>query len=190
MTDEPLTSLGMLSQIRRYSAAGWVKFVQIYTPLVYGWARRAGLQEADSADVAQNVLHSVYRSVDNFERRKSGSFRAWLWTITRNEINGWYRAQKQDAGTGGSTNMLREVPDWVDSLAVPDDENAKTQLIREAIAVIRPDFKQHTWQAFWRRVINGEPATEIAADLGMTPTAVRQARFRVLARLRQYVELD
>lgn len=188
---EPLTSHGMLSQIRRFSSTGWARFVKIYAPLVYSWVRRAGLQEADGADVTQNVLHRVFKSVDQFERRASGSFRGWLWTITRNEINGWYRAQKrQAAGRGGSNNYLKELPAWADAEAVPGEDDAKTNLIRAAVAVIKGDFQEQTWQAFWRRVVDGEAATDIAADLGMSPTAVRQARFRVLARLRDYVELD
>ncbi len=188
---EPQTSHNMLSQLRRFDAAGWARFVSIYTPLVYRWGRRAGLQEADASDVAQNVLQSVFRSVSRFERRSTGSFRAWLWTITRNEINGWFRRQKKDAvAYGGSNTFINRLPDWVDSDEVPDEESAQGELIRRAINVIRQDFKEHTWQAFWRRVVGGQPVNDIATDLGMTAVAVRQARFRVLARLRDYVEMD
>lgn len=188
---EPLTSHGMLSQLRRFDAAGWNRFTSIYAPIVYGWIRKAGLQEADSSDVTQNVLQKVFRAVGGFERRADGSFRAWLWTITRNEINGWFRVQRKNAqGAGGSTIVMNQLPDWVDSDDVPSEENAKAELIRRAIAVIRNDFKEHTWQAFWRRVVKGQPVAEIAEDLNMSLVAVRQARFRILARLRDYVELD
>ena len=42
-----------------------------------------------------------------------------------------------------------------------------------------------TWQAFWRSTVDGESATEIANDLGMTAGAVRQAKLRVMVRLRE-----
>jgi RNA polymerase sigma-70 factor (ECF subfamily) len=50
------------------------------------------------------------------------------------------------------------------------------------------DFDQKTWQAFRRMAVDGHLSAEIAADLGMTKDAVRQAKCRVLRRLRD--ELD
>jgi RNA polymerase sigma-70 factor (ECF subfamily) len=34
----------------------WSEFVRLYTPLVFAHCRRHGLQEADAADVAQEVM--------------------------------------------------------------------------------------------------------------------------------------
>jgi RNA polymerase sigma-70 factor (ECF subfamily) len=51
--------------------------------------------------------------------------------------------------------------------------------------LIRADFEEHTWQAFWAVAVDGRPGTDVAAELGMTPGAVYVAKSRVLRRLRE-----
>ncbi|MFK7820631.1 MAG: sigma-70 family RNA polymerase sigma factor [Planctomycetaceae bacterium] len=189
--EEPDTSHGLLSRVRRDSADGWSRFVQIYSPLVLYWAKRAGLQDTDAHDVTQNVFRSVMRAVNRYERRTESTFRAWLWTISRNEIRGWYRSQqKEPLATGGSENRFDQVPAWIESDEIPDEPNVRAELIQRAAQAIQGDFQQHTWQCFWRAVVNDESPADIASDLGISGNAARQAKFRVIARLRDYVELD
>ncbi len=66
--------------------------------------------------------------------------------------------------------------------------DVETSLLHRALEIIRPDFEDRTWQAFWRATVEGHTAADIAQDFGMTPRAVRQAKYRVLQRLR--TELD
>ncbi len=63
----------------------------------------------------------------------------------------------------------------------------RREILRRAAEIIRNDFEPHTWQAFWRSVVEEQAPHDIASDLNMTPNAVRQARFRVLARLRETI---
>ena len=49
---------------------------------------------------------------------------------------------------------------------------------------LKADFSDRVWQAFWRTAIDGVSAREVADELKMTPHAVRQAKARVLRRLR------
>jgi RNA polymerase sigma-70 factor (ECF subfamily) len=63
-----------------------------------------------------------------------------------------------------------------------------TWLEQRALDTIRAEFEDRTWAAFWQATVDGLTAAEIAADLGMSKEAVRQAKYRVLRRLR--VELD
>ena len=66
--------------------------------------------------------------------------------------------------------------------------NPTSVLMQRAIALVRPELQEATWQAFWRTVVEGEPTADVARELGMTPQAVRQARYRVLKRLRDELE--
>jgi RNA polymerase sigma-70 factor (ECF subfamily) len=50
---------------------------------------------------------------------------------------------------------------------------------------VRGDFEEQTWQAFWLTVVEGRSATVLAPELGMTAAAVRQAKARVLRRLKE-----
>ncbi|RMF56503.1 MAG: sigma-70 family RNA polymerase sigma factor, partial [Calditrichaeota bacterium] len=88
------TSTSLIVGIKSGQQDAWWRCTAIYTPLVYGWARQAGLQADDAADIVQEVFRSVAAHIDRFYRDKeSGSFRGWLWTITRNKIHDHFHHQ-------------------------------------------------------------------------------------------------
>ena len=58
-------------------------------------------------------------------------------------------------------------------------------LLHRAMEMVKAEFEHRTWNAFWRSAVENEPTTEIAAHLGITANAVRQAKSRVLRRLRE-----
>lgn len=159
---------------------------RLYTPLVYRWARQCGLQASDAADVAQDVFAAVARNIDRFRHdHPDASFRGWLWTITRNQIRLHFRrAQQRPEARGGSTAnlLLAELPDD-DGPSEPAGFNAEASLVHRVLQLVRLDFQPQTWQAFWRMVVDGATAADVGAELGMTPAAVRQAKYRVLCRL-------
>ncbi len=51
--------------------------------------------------------------------------------------------------------------------------------------MIRGEFEERTWQAFYRVTVEGQAAKHVAENLGVTPSAVRLAKSRVLRRLRE-----
>ena len=48
-------------------ASAWNRFVQLYAPFIHNYGRRKGLQDADAADLVQDVLQAVARSMDQFD---------------------------------------------------------------------------------------------------------------------------
>src|SRR5262245_51158989 len=63
-------------------SASWQTFVDLYGPVLYRYARRRGLQDADATDVAQEVLAEVARCIRAFEYQpERGRFRDWLGTV-------------------------------------------------------------------------------------------------------------
>lgn len=180
----------LLERIRDGDDAAWTTLSERYVPLVYHWCREAGLQEADAADIVQNVFRIVARRLNTFRSEHGGaSFTAWLWSIARNELRGHYRqAARRPEAAGGSaaTLQIQQAPDWIDDETI--NAPALHLLLRQAMRLVQSDFEPQTWQAFWRTAVGGEPATEVAAALHMSPTAVRQAKYRVLCRLRQEME--
>jgi RNA polymerase sigma-70 factor (ECF subfamily) len=58
-------------------------------------------------------------------------------------------------------------------------------VFRRAPAAIREEFAPRQWQVFWRTSIDNQTAPAVADELGMTAGAVRQAKARVLRRLRE-----
>src|SRR5579872_2380249 len=88
------TSSSLLARARSQAPGAWERLADLYCPLVYGWARRAGLRAEDAADVVQDVFRAVLAHLSSFRRERSGdTFRGWLWTITRNKVRDLQRRQ-------------------------------------------------------------------------------------------------
>jgi len=175
-------------QVRDRQPDAWVRFTRIYGPLVYEWSRKAGLQDSDAADLMQEVLCSVNAGIDGFRGEQSGgSLRGWLWVITRNQLNRYFQRRKRTPdAVGGSTaqQQLNQQPDFLESDKEPSNEHSLSRLTHRALSEIQNEFEDKTWQAFWRLSVAQLPAKDIAKDLEITPGAVRQAKYRVLCRLR------
>lgn len=183
------SSSALITGVRHRQPEAWARLARLYAPAVYSWARQAGLQESDAADVVQQVFHAALMSIDTFDRRQ-GALRTWLWGITRNKLRHHFREWSARPAAAGGTDMqaaIEQIPD------VPFEESsgridASSTLMQRAIALVRPDLQEDTWHAFWQLVVEGEPTADVARQLGMTSQAVRQARYRVLKRLRDELE--
>ena len=183
------TSSSLIQRVRAHDADAWERLVVIYGPLVYRWSRQAGLQENDAADIAQEVFRAVALNIENFRHSdQSHTFRGWLWTIARNKIRDHGRQQGNQAGAIGGTDFQRrldEVPATPEAVELSTPDNDDAVVLHRALDLIRDEFEEHTWQAFWRTTVDRQSSTDIAVELNMTPGAVRQAKFRVLQRLRR-----
>lgn len=181
------TPVSLLERLRRPDdASAWERFVSLYAPLVYAWGRRVGLQEADAADLVQDVLFAVAQAMPSFEYDRHRSFRRWLRTVT---LNKWRDRRKRRATQPlpGGSEGLEEVPAPAEADAFWEAEY-RQHLTERALQIMKADFRPATWKACWEHVVRGRPVAEVAAELGLTPGAVCAARFRVLERLRQELE--
>lgn len=186
------TSLTLLERLRAMDRQGWRELVILYGPLVAAWCRRSGLGEEDAADVVQEVFAAVAGKIGGFRRDKPGdTFRGWLRVIARNEILMHRRrlATRPPAGIGGSTAQLRlqEFPEpWADEAQV-DSSGEQSQFFHRGLELIRSEFEPATWQAFWQVTVEDRPSETVAQQLGMSRGAVRQAKYKVLKRLRAFL---
>lgn len=181
------TRPSLLAKLRSDDASAWSDLVDLYGPLVGYWCRRGGLDPSSTADCVQEVFASVATSIGGFvPHRGEGSFRAWLWTITRNKIIDAGRGNPIQA-RGGSTAafQISQIPTAASDDDEPTGPVQMDALVRRAMAQVRVDFNTRTWTMFERCVIDGVPTATVADQMDATPAAVRQARSRVLRRLRQ-----
>ena len=189
------TASASSSLIRRVKASdpdAWERLFQLYTPMVYGWARRGGLRDSDASDISQEVFRAVVRSIDDFQREQgSSSFRSWLWAITRNQIRLYYRQRADEPEAVGGTDadvLLQQHASFLEEETDPSGLTGRKLLVQRALRLIRNDFSERNWQAFWRLAVEGHSAADIADQLDMSAAAVRQAKYRVLCRLREELE--
>jgi RNA polymerase sigma-70 factor (ECF subfamily) len=180
----------LLARVQADDPAAWERLVHLYAPLVFHWCRQRGLQDQDAADVFQEVFQAVVAHVGSFRKEREGdTFRGWLRRITQHKICDHFRGLgRAGRGVGGNhaqalLAQLPGPPPEADDL--PPDEAGEGGLLARGLDLIREEFEPRTWQAFWRTAIEDQAAGDVAADLGMSPGAVRVAKSRVLRRLRE-----
>lgn len=192
---ESNTHSTLLLRVRDLSdQAAWSQFLEQYGPKIYGWCRRQRLQEADAADVTQEVLGKLVTVMQKFEYHPGrGSFRAWLKTVTRNAIHDvaqkWDRAVRATGSTLSQEKLVElQAPEAMADLQAALEDEARQEILREAEARVRLRVRPHTWEAYQATAVQLRPSTEVATTLGIPVSEVYVARSRVLKMLRQEVE--
>jgi RNA polymerase sigma-70 factor (ECF subfamily) len=191
MADIPLTRASLLLRLRDAQDQGaWGEFVDLYAPLVYGYARKQGLQDADAADLTQEVLRSVAGAVGRLEYDpRKGAFRNWLFTVVRRKLSNWRASQANKpraSGDSATLDLLEQCP-APNGLEAQWEAEWERRLTAWACEQVRRDTTELTWQAFWRTAVDGRPGKQVAEELGLSVAAVYHARSRVLARLKELV---
>jgi RNA polymerase sigma factor (sigma-70 family) len=190
--DSRSTHASLLIRLRNLHDAGaWQLFVSTYAPLIYRYCRRQGLQEADTSDVTQEVLSQVTRSIATFDYQpERGRFRDWLGAVVRSKL-ARHHQKRARLRTETSEHEVLETLD--ETLAAETDsewvDDFNAHLLQVAFERIKADFEPTNWRAFEMVWIENKPAAEIASTLGMTPSALYVAKWRVLKRLREEILL-
>jgi RNA polymerase sigma-70 factor (ECF subfamily) len=186
--DPGSTASSLVAGVKALDPLAWRRLTTLYGPLVYGWARRAGLRGEDAADITQEVFRAVAARAPQLRHDRPGdTFRGWLWTVTRNKIRDFHRGRAGDPSAVGGTdaqNLLLLVAEHDDSSSSSPPPGSQG-VLRRAIEMVRAEFEDRSWQAFWAVTVDGRPAADVASDLGITPNAVYVARSRILRRLRE-----
>jgi RNA polymerase sigma-70 factor (ECF subfamily) len=179
--DTPASLLERLRQPDQEEA--WARFVELYTPLLYAWARRSGCRESDAADLVQEALALLVRKIPEFTYDRNRRFRGWLHTLARNCWSNLRRRRDlpREAGAPDLDELLAPAePFW--------EAEYRQRLVGRALGLMQAEFQPTTWKACWECAVCGRPAAEVARELGISIGAVYMAKSRVLSRLRQ--ELD
>lgn len=194
---EPETRPSLMLRLRDpVDQRAWVEFVGIYEPLVLRLMRQRGLQDADARDVTQQVLLAVNQAVEQWQPDgRESSFRRWLFAIARRlalkfvQRSSMVRGPaRRGAGGTDMLDLLKNLPEPDQRTEVEFDHEFRTEVFHWAAEQIRIEFRDSTWQAFWRSCVLNEPIASVAESLGTTTGNVYVARTRVIARLRQKVE--
>lgn len=189
---EPETRVSLLVRLRDTGDVdAWRTFVDLYAPLVYGLGRRHGLQDADAADLTQDVFGTValaMRSLEYDPRR--GRFRGWLYTIARNRLLDFQRRLKLLQRIQGDNVAFALALEEYPAPEKPDpnwDQEYEQRVFAWAAEQVQSSVRPLTWQAFWLTAVEGQTSEQVAHTLGMSLGAIHVARSRVLARLKQII---
>jgi len=193
MAEIPATRASLLLHLRDpRDGAAWTEFVDLYAPLIYNYARKQGLQDADAVDLSQEVFSAVAATVGRLDYDPSrGSFRGFLFTIVWRRLSNWRRAQRirpRGSGDTATQRVLEQCPAPEGGVEAEWEAQWQRRCFAWACEQVRQDVTEVTWQAFWRTAVDGQPGKQVAADLGLSVAAVYLARSRVVARLKERVQ--
>jgi RNA polymerase sigma-70 factor (ECF subfamily) len=185
----------LLERLKADDAEAWDRLIVLYAPMVYRWCRRWDLRDQDIADILQDVFQAVATHIATFRKEHPGdTFRGWLRTIAHSKVQDHFRRMgREPAGVGGTDAQIRLAS--LPAAGVVDDDDSREEtaerlLIRRGLDLIRGEFAERTWKAFWATAVEGRDTRDVALELGMSPGAVRVAKSRVLQRLRSELGED
>jgi RNA polymerase sigma-70 factor (ECF subfamily) len=192
MGDSPSTRPSLLLRVRDSRDGGaWAQFVAVYGPLIYGFGRKQGLQDADAADLTQETLRVVAGSIKSMEYDPTrGTFRSWLFQVVRHRLYRFRDRQArpgQGSGDSGAHDLLHEVPGREADPARLWEEEYERRQFAWAAEQVRGQVQETTWQAFWRTAVEGQGGQQVAQALGISVAAVYLAKGRVMARLKDEI---
>jgi RNA polymerase sigma-70 factor (ECF subfamily) len=186
------TSASLLERVRAGpDEAAWQRLDDLYRPLIRRWVLRDPTLGAEAEDLVQEVMVVLVRELPGFERRRTGSFRRWLRTITAYRLAAHYRSRRGRPLALGAPPQecpLAQLADPDSELSRLWDEEHDRHVLRRLLDLIEPLFEPSTLAAFRRVAFDGMAPARAAQELGLTLNAVLLAKSRVLSRLRQEAE--
>lgn len=190
--ETPVTLLArMAAQVTGESEAGWVRFFDLYQPVIRKFAEYAGAK-GDAEDVVQDVFLKL---VEVFRRGgyqpERGRFRSYLATMIRREvINRWQKASVRGAGR----HVSLDNDDFPLDVAVPSETeavlDAKWRLAQHAAAVehvlTKTALAQKSKDVYREYVLKERPIGEVAKEFGIPNNSVSQIKTRVERMIADY----
>ncbi len=192
MHEFPETQESLIIQVKDPdNREAWIRFAQLYQPVIYRIALARGLQDADAHDLAQQVLIAVASAIDRWERLGEHSkFRHWLSRVTKNAILNALIRRPKDLAAGGSSvqRLLNDVTNRDPEAEDLIHQEYRREIYRRAAEIVQQDVSTSTWTMFERSFVNGVPIETVATDFAKSTGAVYTARSRVMYRLRKAVQ--
>ena len=185
---EPSTSVTLLARLGCACPGQqvWNEFVERYGRKIYGWCRHWGLQESDAEDVTQDVLLKLAEKMRTFAYDASGSFRAWLKTLTH---HAWqdFVASRRRAGGGGGMEILEtlHMATAREDLLQRLEKEFDRELLDTAMQRVRVRVRPHTWEAFRLLALEGLSGAQVAGQLGMKVATAFVAKSKVQKMLQE-----
>jgi len=196
-TDLVPTRRSLLTRLKHWdNQDSWQDFFDTYWRLIYSFAVKSGLADAEAQEVVQETLISVAGEFKNFKYDPArGSFKSWLLLITRrrvaDQMRKRYRAREAGKLNPDDTNVAEEInaqnqPEETGPNALWD-ETWRTQLADAALARVRTKAPPEQFQMFEMYVLRGQSGTVVARALGVSIMSVYLAKHRISALLKKEV---
>jgi RNA polymerase sigma-70 factor (ECF subfamily) len=190
------TRYSLLSRMQdRDDQDSWKDFFDTYWRLIYSFAIKSGLTDAEAQDVVQETVISVSRDIQKFKRdRTLGTFKGWLRNLTRWRIADQLRKRDRSILAGNGLSAPSLGPDEITGpvnaeLEAIWEEDWQSNLLEAAMERIKPRVKEEHYQIFDLNVVRQWPAGKVAQALGVNIGMVYLAKHRIMALIKKEIRV-
>ncbi len=184
----------LIDAIQRGDPDAWRSVIERYQGRLVNFARRMLAQPGDAEDLVQETFVGLLRSLPNYDRTRS--LETYLFAILRHKLSDHFRATgraprqslaRLEAGEPGSAWVETDSPSTrlADAEAIAAQRAALVACLRTYAEQCREQRKFQELTVVEMLVVLGLRNMEVAADLGLSETAVAGVKFRVLERWRE-----
>ena len=166
----------------------WLEFDERYRPILIGFARRMGLDDADAADMAQEAMLRFLQAYREGQYDRSrGRLRSWLTGIARNCMRDMRRRAERRRERRGMSAVVSIPSD--DEMDAAWDAECERAILRRGLDELRSTTRtdERTILAFERLMLDDRRPADVASEMSITLNEVYLAKHRCLKRLRDIV---
>ena len=184
------TRHSLLNRLRECDdQAGWREFFDRYWRLIYGVARKAGMNDADAQDIVQEVMVSISKSLGSYRKEAGSSFKAWLLTIVRRRMaDHWRRRLPRDQRTVPLADDSAEILQEDAALEKIWQEEWEARIYEAAAVRVQQRVGARNYLIFDMLVRQRLTVSDVGRSLGVNAAQVYLARHRVGRMMRQEVQ--
>jgi RNA polymerase sigma-70 factor (ECF subfamily) len=191
------TRRSLLGRLKNWDdQESWQEFFDTYWRLIYGFARKSGLSDAEAQDVVQETVMAVARKMQEFRYDPAlGSFKSWLLHTTQWRIRDHYRKRQRlpEAGPLASSTTRTATSERVPDPAEPElqarwDAEWRQNLFDAALERVRRNVDARQFQAFDLYVLRKWPVSKVAQSLGISAGRIYLVKHRIGALLKKEVQ--
>lgn len=167
----------------------WRMILAQFNPKISVWLARAGVENRDIPDIAQDVWRSVLVSIQNFKRENADdTFCGWLRIITNRRVADYFEAKKQNpAQLSLAFEPVMPADPASDILSLTNSR--QVALLKECMDQVQNEVQQLTWLVFQMHVMEEQSVKDVAKTLQIEEHTVYTSKSRVLRRLRELMNL-
>jgi RNA polymerase sigma factor (sigma-70 family) len=183
------TRHSLLSRLKEHGdERGWREFFDRYWRLVYSFARKAGMGDADAQDIVQEVMLSVSKSLPDYRRQQGGSFKGWLLTIVRRRMADHWRSRlPKEQRNVPLPEQPSALPGHDDALERIWQEEWEGRLFETAAQRVQQRVGARNYLIFDMLVRQHTPLRDVCRSLGVNAAQVYLAKHRVGRLMKQEV---
>jgi len=169
---------------------GWRRFFDTYAGIIQGLARTAGCSAAEADDVLQETMLSVAREMPGFRYDPAlGSFKGWLFQITRRRVADHFRRRRPGDARGSDTQIPEQLADsGEEKLNLKWEAEWRIHQLQLACERVKKQVSASQWQMFDLSTLQAWPMDRITGLLGVNRAQVYMSKMRVSRLIKRAVE--